>query len=182
MSFFQTALLHDPEKESRFLSEPPPAGNPRRSWPGRHAGVLRDPRQIPAGARKILLGYSLGSGVLLDAISGFAVQPDGVTLAAAYTSGRDAAVCLGPLPSWLTWVIPDVYNNVQAVRRLSLPLLIIHSRADRLFPTWMPAKMLAAAAGPKSLVMLEGLEHGDMVDGKAAEYLAPLIESNFPPE
>jgi alpha-beta hydrolase superfamily lysophospholipase len=135
--------------------------------------------RIPGAAKKIVLGYSLGTGVLLDAASAFGAPPDELVLAAAYSSGREAAVQMGALPARLAFVIPDVFNNVQAVQRLNIPLLVIHSQDDQLFPTWMPAKIYAAAAEPKRLVILEGLKHGDMLEGKAGEYLAPLVETDI---
>jgi hypothetical protein len=45
-----------------------------------------------------------------------------------------------------------------------------------LFPVTMMEKIYAEANEPKRLVLLEGLAHGDLVDGKAGEYLAPVVE------
>jgi alpha-beta hydrolase superfamily lysophospholipase len=133
--------------------------------------------KIPPASQKAVLGYSLGTGVLLDTAHTFATPPDVLVLVAAYSSGREAAVQLGALPAFLAFAIPDVFNNVQAVQRLlKIPLLVIHSQDDQLFPTWMSAKIHAAARSPKWLVLLQGLKHGDLVEGKAGEYLAPLID------
>jgi alpha-beta hydrolase superfamily lysophospholipase len=132
--------------------------------------------KAPQAAPRVVLGYSLGTGVLLDAVSRFSPPPDALALVAAYSSGRDAAVRLGPLPASLSFVIPDVYNNVREVQRMHIPLLIVHSREDELFPTWMPVMIHAAANEPKRLVLLEGLKHGDMLEGRANEYLAPVAE------
>jgi len=137
--------------------------------------------KVPNGLQKIALGYSLGSGVLLEAAPGFATPPDGLVVVAAYSSARDAAVRLGALPARLNFVIPDVFNNVQAVQQLNVPLLVIHSQDDDLFPTWMPSKIYAAANEPKRLVLLQGLKHGDMLEGKAGEYLDPLVEFMYNP-
>ena len=62
---------------------------------------------------------------------------------------------------------------------MKLPLLIVHSQGDQLFPVMMTEKIYAAANEPKRLIVLEGLAHGDLVDGKAGEYLAPVVEHDF---
>jgi len=76
----------------------------------------------------------------------------------------------------LAYLAPSIYNNVELIRAVHVPALVIHSRADDLFPLSMPQRLYAAANEPKSLVLLEGLKHNDMLEGKHAEYLAPVIQ------
>ena len=101
-------------------------------------------------------------------------QFDGVILIAAYTSARDAAVQTGTLPRWLTFIVPDMYNNVRMIQRVHNPLLIIHSRDDQVFPVTMGEKIFAAANDPKYMAVLEGLKHNDILEGQAAAYLSPI--------
>jgi alpha-beta hydrolase superfamily lysophospholipase len=122
------------------------------------------------------LGYSLGTGVLLEAVRNFPYPLDGLILVSAFSSFRDVSVQVKALPPWLTFVIPDVYNNVQAVQQVKTPLLMIHSQDDQLFPLAMPSKIFAAAHEPKRLVVLQGLRHNDMLEGKEGELLSPVVE------
>jgi fermentation-respiration switch protein FrsA (DUF1100 family) len=125
--------------------------------------------------QKYALGYSLGTGVLLEAAPHFACPLDGLFLVAGYSSARDAAVQMQALPARFTFIIPDVFNNVQAIRQVRTPLLIVHSLDDQLFPVTMPERIYAAANDPRRLVMLKGIPHNGLVEGKAAEYLAPVV-------
>jgi hypothetical protein len=126
--------------------------------------------------RKYLLGYSLGTGFLLEGIATFTGSFDGVILVSAYSSARDAAVQTGTLPGWLAFILPDLYNNVRMVQRMHKPLLIIHSRDDQVFPITMAEKIYAAANQPKYLSVLKGLNHNDTLEGQAAKCLSPVIE------
>lgn len=110
--------------------------------------------------RKYLLGASLGSGVLLDALSEFEQEVDGVVLVGAFTSARDIAVRTTPLPRQLAVLVPDLFNSIKAVQNLHRPLLLIHSEEDELFPVTGAEAIVGAAAGPARLVRLQGVEHG----------------------
>ncbi len=128
------------------------------------------------GCSRFLLGYSLGTGVLLEGASAFGDSFDGVALIAGYTSAREASIARGVLPQWLSLVLPDLYNNVRQVRHLNRPLLVVHSADDQRLPAGMAERVFRAANEPKRLVMLEGLKHNAMVHGHAAQYLAPVVE------
>lgn len=126
-------------------------------------------------SRRFLMGYSLGTGCLLDGIPGFDGRFDGVILLAPFTSARQASVARGSLPAPLAVFLPDVFNNVRAVSHVRTPLLIVHSADDERLPLPMAERVLAAANEPKRLVVLHGLRHSALVHGHAAEYLSPAI-------
>src|SRR5207253_2409200 len=46
----------------------------------------------PRASRRYVMGFSLGSGVLLDVISALRPAPAGLVIAAGFTSAREAAV------------------------------------------------------------------------------------------
>jgi len=125
---------------------------------------------------RFLLGYSLGTGCLLEGVPAFGDSFDGVALVAGFTSARAASIARGVLPRWLSFALPDLYNNVRAVRHLKRPLLVVHSVDDGRLPPWMAERVFDAANEPKRLVMLEGVPHNGMVHDRAAEYLAPVVE------
>lgn len=122
------------------------------------------------------LGFSLGTGVLLEAVPRFPYPLNGLILIEAFSSFRDIASKMKALPSWLTFILPDVYNNVWAVQHINTPLLLVHSQDDQLSPLSMAEKIYTAAHEPKRLVVLEGLRHNDILEGKAGEFLYPVID------
>ena len=130
-------------------------------------------------SEKIALGYSLGTGVLLEAVRNFPDPLDGLILVGAFSSFRDVAVKVKALTPRLAFIMPDIYNNVQAIQHVKTPLLMIHSQDDQLFPLTMPSKIYATANESKRLVVLKGLKHNDMLEGRAGEYLLSVVEYNF---
>ena len=132
--------------------------------------------KVDPSSIKFALGYSLGTGVLLEAAPKFDYPLNGLILVGAFSSFRDVAVKVKVLPFWLTFVLPDVYNNVRAVQQIKTPLLMVHSQDDELFPMEMPTKIEAVASEPKRLVVLKDLKHNDMLEGKEGDYLSPVID------
>lgn len=130
-----------------------------------------------AGSRaKYLLGLSLGSGVLLQGYASLLQGASGVVLVAAFSSLTDVALAWKIVPAPLAHMAPRNYDNAAHIRLVRLPVLIVHSTDDQLFPLSMAEKLLAAANDPRNLVLVKGLKHNDMLEGRHAEYLAPVLE------
>jgi alpha-beta hydrolase superfamily lysophospholipase len=124
-------------------------------------------------SRRVLLGTSLGAAVLLDAVTDLQAGADGIVLVGVFASAREAAVRSGRAPRLLAWLLPDLYDNVAAVRRVTRPLLLVHSAQDEVFPVADAERLLEAAAGPKKLLRLDHGAHAAYLS-TAAEW-APVI-------
>jgi len=120
-------------------------------------GVFTDSAR--SASRRVLLGTSLGAAVLLDDITDLEAGSDGVVLVGAFTSARDLAVGRGRVPQQLAWLMPDLYDNVTAIRHLTRPVLIVASVQDSVFPITGADRLYAAASEPKRLVKLEHTGH-----------------------
>ena len=127
-------------------------------------GVFTDSAR--SASRRILLGASLGAAVLLDDITDLEAASDGVVLVGTFTSARDLAIRSGRVPDQLarlprliTWLLPDLYDNVAAIRHLTKPVLIVASVQDSIFPIAGAERLYAAASEPKRLVRLEHTGH-----------------------
>jgi uncharacterized protein len=112
------------------------------------------------GQRVFVLGHSMGNGVMLEEIPRFPVTPDGVIVAGAFSSLRNQGVIR---KHWLhraiSYAIPDWWNNVQAIKQIHVPLLVVHSDADRVNPLAGGLAIYAAANQPKTMVVLHGFSH-----------------------
>ena len=126
-------------------------------------------------ARPFVLGYSLGTGVVFDAIGRWQPAPAGVVFAASYSSAREGAVAFGLVPRWLTFLLPDLWNIARATRNLTQPLLVLQSDADQLFPVEMARTVFDAATVPKQMVVLRGYRHEAGHDAPTDEYWAPVV-------
>lgn len=132
-------------------------------------------RRVGSAPRRYTLGYSLGTGVLFNAITRFKPQPAGVVFAASYSSARDGAVAFGLIPKWATFLLPDLWNNVRDTRNLRQPLLVMQSDADQLFPVSMAKAVFDAATVPKQMVVLHGYRHEDGHQRPTDDYWAPVV-------
>jgi uncharacterized protein len=132
-------------------------------------------QRIGPRARPYVLGYSLGTGVVFNAVGRWTPQPAGVVFAASYSSAREGAVAFGLVPQWATFLLPDLWNNVKDARTLRQPLLVVQSDADRLFPVSMAKAVHDAATVPKQMVILHGYRHEDGHARPTDDYWAPVI-------
>jgi len=114
-------------------------------------------RSFPSSERRCLLSHSMGGGPMLFAAARSA-EIDCVVLASPFSSLREMAVRDG-LPSWLSFIMPDVWNNARAVERLRVPLLWVHSQADTTIPDELGRSVYEAAAVAKSSLILSGFDH-----------------------
>jgi uncharacterized protein len=129
---------------------------------------------VDRGHRSIfLLGFSLGSGVVSAVASRLDI--DGVILCEGYSTLREGAGSVG-FPRWITRFMPDVWENVLRVSGLKVPVLVVHSDADRLFPVSM-AKRAAEACGERGeLLVINGLSHNEPIFNPTEIYWRPIVE------
>jgi uncharacterized protein len=132
-------------------------------------------RRVGPRTRHYILGYSLGTGVVLDAVPRLVPAPSGVVFMASYSSARDGAVAFGLIPKWATFLLPDMWNNVRDTRNLRQPLLVVQSDGDQLFPVSMAKAVYDAATVPKQMVVLHGYRHEDGHQRPTDEYWEPVV-------
>jgi hypothetical protein len=134
--------------------------------------------------RIILLGHSLGSGpaVLLATRHKAAA----LVLFGAFTSIPDAAAQRYPyLPVRL--VASVQFNSLARIGEVHLPVIIAHSRDDKLVPYSQGLELFAAANPPKHLITFDGpindgfgghvdalYEHVDILKAALAEFIPAL--------
>jgi alpha-beta hydrolase superfamily lysophospholipase len=132
--------------------------------------------RVPSQTRKYLVGSSLGAGPLLAAATSVECEVDGVFIISPFVSIREAISRLTSFPKALSFMIPEVFNILRLIQNLCVPMVLIHSLDDEIFPSEMSERIYAAAREPKYLVLLHGLGHHDMLQGKEAQYLAPVAD------
>jgi alpha-beta hydrolase superfamily lysophospholipase len=121
----------------------------------------------------VLLGFSLGSGVAAAVASRVAI--DGLVLCEGFSTLREAGNAMG-FPRWLTRVVPDAWDTVRRVSGLEMPVLVVHSDVDGLFPLSM-ATRVAEACGPRgTLIVINGLTHNAPIFAPTEDYWQPIAE------
>lgn len=130
--------------------------------------------RLPGATRACVYGLSLGSGVLLDVVPELSPPPDCVALAGAFLSVRAAAVQLGHVEKWQSYLIPDLLDNLENVARVRGPLLVEQGSLDELFPATWAAKLAAAHPGAE-LAIVHGMHHADPVAHPSEASWGPVI-------
>lgn len=158
------------------------SGHGRSSPPGTIDNINQDSvaaleafqKLFPATARRCLLSHSLGGGPMLYAATHGDAKPDCVIAANPFSSLRDIAI-RGGAPEQAILTLPDVWNNVDAAKGLSIPLLWVHSRSDKTIPIDLGQKVYDAKPGTKVFDVIDGLDHNAIYKEMPDAIWSPII-------
>ena len=129
---------------------------------------------VDRGHRSIvLLGFSLGTGISCAAAS--RIDVDGLILCEAFSTFREGAMAIG-CPQWLTRTVPDVWDTAVRVCDLSVPVLVVHSDADELFPMTMAERIAEASGSRGELIVVNGLVHDAPIYTATPIYWQPIAD------
>jgi alpha-beta hydrolase superfamily lysophospholipase len=116
-------------------------------------------RLRPQNLPSILYGFSLGG-----AVAGEVIQQhpfDGVILQSTFTSLNEITRTLFPrLPMHL--LAGKLFDTLAVVKRLTVPLLVLHGSADETVPSWMAHRLHDSCAAPKHIHVIDGGLHKDL--------------------
>jgi alpha-beta hydrolase superfamily lysophospholipase len=124
-----------------------------------HAAYAWLRERVPAGTPVFLLGFSLGTGLATDVAMDLQPLPSGLILCEAFSTLRKAARRITRPVSALAKLLPDVWKTSETIREMKLPVLILHSTGDALFPVGMAQEIARSAAVAGVAVELRILEH-----------------------
>lgn len=124
-------------------------------------------QELVPGGRRYVFGHSLGGAVALEMAARHRI--DGVATLGAYS--RLAAVA----PPVARGLLPDRYDNIAAIARVTAPVFLFHGTADEIVPFAEAVTLTAAAKhGNATLLPLEkGMHHVAMAK------LAPFVWRAF---
>lgn len=120
------------------------------------------PRELPS----ILYGYSLGGAIAAQMLRRHSF--DGLILQSTFTTLPELVKVIWPrLP--LHYFAGDVFNTMRVIRRLKIPLLVLHGADDEFIPCAMAHALYDACPSPKRIYTSEGGLHKDLFthDGEA---------------
>ena len=132
-------------------------------------------RRVGKSVPVFVLGFSLGSGIAATGIGGLEPPPSGLILCEAFSSFREA-VCAAGLPRWLARELPNIWNTVERVKSIGLPICVVHSDGDRLFPLEMPRRIVESCGERSELIVVEGLSHSEPYLKPTEVYWGPIVE------
>jgi hypothetical protein len=121
----------------------------------------------------VLLGFSLGSGVSGAVASRPGV--DGLVLCEGFSTFREAGTAMG-FPRWMTLAVPDSWQTVRRLSELEIPVLVVHSDGDDLFPVAMARRVAEASGAHGELIVVHGLSHNAPIFTPTASYWQPIAD------
>jgi uncharacterized protein len=149
-------LLFDYRGYGRSTGRPDEEGTYRDALAAKDA-LLAQPECDPA--RVLYLGESLGGAIALT-LAGHS-PPRGLVLQSTFTSLR--AVAHHHYPGIPSAVVPDAYPSVRRIRKLRVPLLLLHGDRDEVVPLSEGRALYEAGPEPKRMHVFKGLGHSDLV-------------------
>ena len=115
------------------------------------------PKDLPS----ILYGYSLGGAIAAQVIRHHPF--DGLVLQSTFTNLPDITRASFPkVPLHL--FSGTFFDTLSVVKKVKVPLLVVHGGADEVCPRWMADKMHDACCGPKRLLIVDGGLHKDLFE------------------
>ena len=130
--------------------------------------------RLPAPTRLYVMGHSLGDAVMLQAEPNLSPPPSGVIVADAFSSLKDFWAAHGT-SRLLLGAMPDVWDNVEAIGKVHVPVLVVHSDADVMTPLAGGRRVFAAANPPKQLAVLHGFKHNGVRRHTSETWWAPVL-------
>lgn len=113
-------------------------------------------RAETAGTPHVIFGRSLGGAVAVNLTT--QLQADGLIIESTFTSVRALANQIFPVPLPR---LPVEYDSLSKIRRLTMPLLVIHGDRDELIPFAEGRRLYEAAPEPKVWYPVLGAGHND---------------------
>ncbi|MCS6792054.1 MAG: alpha/beta hydrolase [Oscillatoriaceae bacterium SKYG93] len=124
-------------------------------------------KQGISGNRIIVYGRSVGSGPSVDLASRLPVA--GLVLESAFVTAFRVLTLVPLFPF-------DKFANIDKIKHVRCPILIIHGTADMVIGFWHGEKLFAAAREPKRYFWVEGAGHNDVFEVAGDRYFQVLRE------
>jgi fermentation-respiration switch protein FrsA (DUF1100 family) len=127
-------------------------------------------RKDAAGVPRVIFGRSLGGAVAVELAT--RVQAEGLIVESTFTSLLSLARVSFPFP---LPPLPVKYDSLSKIRRLQMPLLVIHGERDALIPVSEGQALFEAAPEPKAWYIIAGAGHNDTYLAGGDAYFQRLV-------
>ncbi len=135
--------------------------------------------QQPDGSRRFIYGHSLGGAVAIDLAASLADRGPGargLIVESSFTTLADIATAL--TYEWVPtrMLLSQKFDSIDKIRRVDMPVLIVHGAGDRYVPSRFSQALYEAAPQPKKLLLIENGGHNNSMWIGGDEYRAALAD------
>lgn len=132
--------------------------------------LIKQRSSIPK--RTFIFGHSLGGAIAIDLATRHP-EAAGIIAESNFTSMTDMGQLEFPfLPTDL--LLNQRFDSMDKIRKLKIPLLLIHGTWDNLAPYQMTQRLFDSAPQPKFMKLIEGGEHGNDIIIAPLEFRAAI--------
>jgi uncharacterized protein len=119
----------------------------------------------------IFFAQSLGTAIAVDVA--LDRTPAGIILEAAFTDAKAMARVLLPLVP-VGSMLKTKFDNIGKIKKLRIPVLVIHGDRDSIVPYELGEKLYEAANQPKKFYTIPGADHNDTYIVGGDQYFSTL--------
>jgi alpha-beta hydrolase superfamily lysophospholipase len=122
-----------------------------------------------------IMGRSLGSASAVEIASNYQSQLSGLIIESGFANMFNLLDYLGIPLEALGIDVPEVPSNLNLIRKISLPTLVMHGECDQIVPV-EAGKALYDSIGAKDrrLLIIPGVDHNTIFMGGMEQYLRAL--------
>jgi alpha-beta hydrolase superfamily lysophospholipase len=131
-------------------------------------------KSLPPKTPIFLLGFSMGTAIASDAAGTLTPTPAGLILCQPFSTLRDAATSVTRIPL-AARLLPNIWRTADNLPHLKLPILLVHSDADRLFPLHHAHTLHAACPPSTRLAIPTGFSHSAGALNPTLAYWQPIL-------
>ena len=118
----------------------------------------------------IILGRSIGTAVAINTAQNRNIK--GLILITPLTSGKEVAKFAGLRA--ISSLAGDSFNNIEKIKNIKCPLLVIHGTRDKITPLSMGRAIYQKAAVKKQIIIIHGAGHNDLSHEYGKAYWLPI--------
>jgi len=119
-----------------------------------------------------ILGRSIGTTVAIDLAQNKAIG--GLILISPLSNARDQASAIGL--GFTAPFVGNAFNNDTKIKKVKIPLLIIHGDKDKIIPIEFGQKVFRAANAPKFFQKIQGGGHNDLSGTYKTIFFSAIFE------
>jgi alpha-beta hydrolase superfamily lysophospholipase len=125
---------------------------------------------------RIAFAHSLGSSILMEVANRLEPLPTAIMVHGAFTTMRDVLVDKDVIEPDQREQYPDLWNGVEQVRDLAMPVFILHSPDDEVIDFSMGEELAGAVGERGTFVALETPGHNNVYQTPDDATWAPILE------
>ena len=80
------------------------------------------------------------------------------------------------VPGWLARSADGIWQTTDRLEAIKIPVLVVHSDSDSLFPLWMGDQLVKACGHAGEMHVVQGLDHNDPIFQASEQYWYVVAE------